>query len=236
MGGTDDPSSGTAGLTLHMEMAMMVESGLSPMQALRSATGWSAELLTARRKVPTTPPVGVIAPGAYADLVILSANPLDNIRNTRKIDRVMKGGRFLQLGYTRSYAAPKSTEAYNSIHARTPVPEISAISPHVTVEGSPDFEMTIDGAGFVGNSVVRIDDVPVPTTFVDIRTLKAKIPASVVVRASPTGFTASGPSQLVGVSGDRTVKITVFNGPPDGGISNSISLKVVAKWLAEEKD
>ena len=54
-------------------------------------------------------------------------------------------------------------------------------------------------------------------------------------RANPTPFTASGPAQMVGVSGDRTVKITVFNGPPDGGLSNSISLKVIAKWLADEQ-
>src|SRR5207247_3887469 len=37
--GTDDPSSGIAGITLHMEMEMLVESGLTPMQALQSATG-----------------------------------------------------------------------------------------------------------------------------------------------------------------------------------------------------
>ena len=34
-----------------------------------------------------------------------------------------------------------------------------------------------------------------------------------------------------GVYGDRTVKITVFNRPPDGGTSNSVSLRVQAKWL-----
>src|ERR1041385_1150362 len=40
--GTDDPSSGIAGITLHMEMEMLVESGLTPMQALQSATGWGS--------------------------------------------------------------------------------------------------------------------------------------------------------------------------------------------------
>jgi hypothetical protein len=234
MGGTDDPSSGTAGLTIHMEMRMLVEAGLTPMQALQTATGWGAELLTARKQVPTTPPVGVIAPGAYADLVVLSTNPLDSISNTRKIEQVMKGGQFVKLGYTRSFAAPKPTEPYNSIHAHTPAPEISAITPHFVVEGTPDFEVTLDGAGFVSNSVVRVDGNPVPTTFVNIRALRAQIPAAVVRRASPTGFTASGPAQAVGVSGDRTVKIAVFNGPPDGGLSDSISLKIVAKWVADE--
>jgi hypothetical protein len=234
MGGTDDPASGTAGLTLHMEMAMMVEMGLTPMQALQSATGWAAELLTGRRKTPTAPPVGVIAEGAYADLVVLSANPLDNIANSRKIERVMKGGQFVQLGYTTNYAAPRADES--RITPRTPEPEISAITPYVAVEGSPDFEMTIHGVGFVGNSVVRVDGIPVPTTFVDIRTLRAKVPAAAVSRSLPNRFNAPGPEQNNGVYGDRTVKITVFNGPPDGGLSNSVSLRVVAKWMADHKD
>ena len=234
MGGTDDPASGTAGLTLHMEMAMMVEMGMTPMQALQSATGWAAELLTGRRKTPTAPPVGVMAEGAYADLVVLSANPLDNITNSRRIERVMKGGRFVELGYTTNYGAPRADES--RIVPRTPEPEISAITPYVAVEDSPGFEMTIHGVGFVGNSVVRFDGVPVPTTFVDIRTLRAKIPAAAVSRALPNRFNAPGPEQNNGVYGDKTVKITVFNGPPDGGLSNSVSLRVVAKWMADRKD
>jgi hypothetical protein len=234
MGGTDDPSSGTAGLTLHMEMGMMVESGLTPMQALQSATGWAAALLNGRRKNQAAPAVGVIAQGAYADLVVLGANPLSNIGNSKKIERVMKGGRFVPLGYTTNYGAPKPTET--AIIPKTPEPEISAISPHSAVEGSPDFEMTIEGVGFVGNSVVRVDDVPVPTTFVNIRTLRAKIPPAAVSRSLPNRFNAPGPEQNNGVYGDRTVKITVFNGPPDGGLSNSVSLRVVAKWMAGGKE
>jgi hypothetical protein len=233
MGGTDDPSSGIAGLTLHMEMNMMVESGLTPMQALQSATGWAAALLNGRRKNSAAPTVGVIAEGAYADLVVLSANPLDNIGNSKKIERVMKGGRFVPLGYTTNYGAPKPSET--AIIPKTPEPEISAITPHVAVEGSPDFEMTVEGVGFVGNSVVRVDDVPVPTTFVNIRTLRAKIPPAAVSRSLPNRFNAPGPEQNNGVYGDRTVKITVFNGPPDGGFSNSVSLRVIAKWMADGK-
>ena len=83
MAGTDDPTIGTAGLSVHMEMAMLVEVGLTPLQALQSMTIWGAEPLTARRKVPTTPPVGLLKEGALADLVVLGANPLVNIDNAR---------------------------------------------------------------------------------------------------------------------------------------------------------
>jgi hypothetical protein len=234
MGGTDDAASGTAGLTLHMEMAMMVELGLTPMQALQSATGWAAALLNGRRKVPTSSPVGVIAEGAYADLVVLNADPLEDIGNSKKIEGVMKGGRFVQLGYTTNYGAPPP--GTQRIVPSTPVPEISAITPYVAVESSPDFEMTIHGVGFIGNSVVHVDGIPAPTTFVNIRTLRAKIPAAAVSRSLPNRFNAPGPEQNNGVYGDRTAKITVFNGPPDGGLSNSVSLRVVAQWLADQKD
>ena len=84
--------------------------------------------------------------------------------------------------------------------------------------------MTVEGVGFISDSIVRVDGVSVPTTFVDIRTLKARIPADVVARALPNRFNEPGPFQLNGVYGDRNVKITVFNRPPDGGTSNSVSL------------
>ena len=233
MAGTDDPQIGTCGLSIHMEMAMLVEVGLTPMQALQSTTLWGAEILTARRKVPTKPPVGLIAEGAFTDLVVLGANPLDNIDNTKKIERVMKGGQFVELGYHPDY----STSGPRKIRIVPAIPEaeISAISPHTVVEGNPELEMVVEGVGFIGNSVVRVDGVSVPTTFVSIRTLKAKIPADVVARAVPNRFIAFGPEQRVGVYGDRTVKITVFNAPPDGGTSNSVSLRVQAKWMAGEK-
>lgn len=228
MGGTDDPFPGASGFNQHMEMAMLVEVGLTPMQALRAMTIWGAEVMTARRKAPTTPPIGFIGPGAFADLVVLGAHPLDNIDNTRRIERVMKGGRFIRLGYSPDYARPQAP--IRAIPS-TPEPEISGIAPNAVAEGSPDVELTVEGVGFIGDSVVRVDGVSVPTTFVNIRTLRARIPASMVARALPNRFNEPGPFQLNGVYGDRTVKITVFNRPPDGGTSNSVSLRVQAKWL-----
>jgi hypothetical protein len=231
MGGTDDPFPGATGFNQHMEMAMLVEVGLTPIQALKAMTIWGAEVMTARRRTPTTPPIGFIGAGAFADLVVLGANPLDNIDNTRRIERVMKGGRFIRLGYSPDYTRPQAP--IRAIPS-TPEPEISSITPNAVAEGSPEFDMTVEGVGFIGESVVRVDGVSVPTTFVNIRTVKATIPASVVARGLPNRFNEPGPFQLNGVYGDRTVKITVFNRPPDGGTSNSVSLRVQAKWLRGE--
>src|SRR5437773_1814826 len=109
MGGTDDPFPGATGFNQHMEMAMLVDVGLTPIQALKAMTIWGAEVMTAKRKVPTKPLVGFIGEGAFADLVVLGANPLDSIENTRKIERVMKGGQFVRLGYTAEYTRPQAS-------------------------------------------------------------------------------------------------------------------------------
>src|SRR4029077_14804745 len=109
------------------EMEMMVEGGLTPEQALQAETFWGAEMIAARRKKSTKPMVGTLAEGSYADLVVLSANPLDNIENTRKIERVMKGGKFVQLGYTPYYASPPPGIVRSTPYIQEP--EISAITP-----------------------------------------------------------------------------------------------------------
>jgi imidazolonepropionase-like amidohydrolase len=73
-------------LGIQQEMEVLVESGLTPMEAIVAATGAAAKVLNA-------PEIGTIAEGQWADLVLLSANPLEDIRNTRRIREVIQGGR-----------------------------------------------------------------------------------------------------------------------------------------------
>lgn len=234
MAGTDTISGGTPGHSLHQEMDLLVEAGLTPMQALQSATLWSAEMLAGKNGVLGPPEVGSLTAGAYADLVVLAANPLDDIGNTRKIERVMKGGEFIKLGYDPAYYS--FTRPARSIAMATPRPQLSNITPYEIVEGSPDFELLVDGEGFVGNSVVRVNKISLPTTFINPRRIKATIPASFVKRATPNPFDAPGPEQHSGVFGDPTVSISVYNPPPEGGISNNIALAIRAKWMQLQDD
>ena len=86
--GTDTgPPARFQGFFEHLELEMMVEAGLTPMQALVSATGDAA------RCHQRAGQFGTLAPGAAADVLILGANPLDNIRNTRSIEQVWINGR-----------------------------------------------------------------------------------------------------------------------------------------------
>lgn len=83
------------GRSLHSELQELVAAGLSPQQALRAATRAPGEFV--RRHVAGAPRSGVIAPGARADLVLLSADPLDDIAHTRRIEGVIARGRWLPL-------------------------------------------------------------------------------------------------------------------------------------------
>ena len=75
--GTDTPIGFlTPGFSLHKELELQVEAGLTPLQALRSATITPAKFFNLDNKI------GTIDPGTYADLVILNSNPLEKIKST----------------------------------------------------------------------------------------------------------------------------------------------------------
>lgn len=229
--GTDATSVATPGIAMHHEMALLVEAGLTSMQALQSATSWAADMLAGVQGRRGNQRVGSLQPGNFADLLVLEANPLEEIANTQKIERVMKGGRFLEFGYHPdfvSFETPRSATAMS-----TPVPEISFMSPHTVVEGHSDLEIVIEGAGFVGNSIVKVDGVSLATEFVGPRELRATIPAHLMEQARPDRFSSPGPDQYTGIFGDYTLSVTVFNPPPTGGLSNGISLIVEARWHNE---
>ncbi|HEX6536080.1 MAG TPA: amidohydrolase family protein [Gemmatimonadaceae bacterium] len=80
------------GPSLHDELAALVEAGLTPYQALRAATANAGAFLSDRFHAA---PRGTVTPGARADLVLLSADPLVDIHNTTRIRGVLLRGRWL---------------------------------------------------------------------------------------------------------------------------------------------
>lgn len=90
--GTDSGAmpSRVPGFAEHQELAMMVDAGLTPMQAILCATKTNAELLGIQDRV------GTLTVGKQADLIVLDGNPLDDIHNTQKIVAVWHGGMKVQ--------------------------------------------------------------------------------------------------------------------------------------------
>jgi imidazolonepropionase-like amidohydrolase len=75
------------GFSLHDELGLFVRAGLTPMQALQTATLNPAKFMG-------RPDIGTVAKGKLADLVLLDANPLDDIANTKRIRAVVLAGRY----------------------------------------------------------------------------------------------------------------------------------------------
>src|SRR5688572_3186127 len=83
--GTDAGVGAPYGYSAHAELADMVGAGMTPADVIVAATRTSAEVLRLDQ-------LGTIAPGKSADFIVLDANPLDDIRNTRRISRVYLRG------------------------------------------------------------------------------------------------------------------------------------------------
>jgi imidazolonepropionase-like amidohydrolase len=91
LAGTDTPPGVYIfpGFSLHEELQRFVAAGFTPMEALQTATLNPAEFLGRENEL------GTIEKGKLADLVLLDANPLDDVRNTQKIAAVVVNGRYL---------------------------------------------------------------------------------------------------------------------------------------------
>jgi imidazolonepropionase-like amidohydrolase len=88
LAGTDMPQAFVyPGFSLHDELALLVRSGLTPLEALRTATYNPADYFGALDSL------GTITQGKVADLLLIDADPLVDIRNTRRISAVIANGR-----------------------------------------------------------------------------------------------------------------------------------------------
>jgi hypothetical protein len=91
MAGTDTPNPYCfPGFSIHDELALLVQAGFTPMEALQTATRNPAQFFGVEKEL------GTIEQGKIADLVVLNANPLENIGNTKQIEAVIIGGKLIE--------------------------------------------------------------------------------------------------------------------------------------------
>lgn len=193
-----------AGLSVHHELELLVDSGIAPMQAIQFATQAPAELIGRGDEI------GTIEAGKLADLIILEGDPLANISNTKKISIVIKDGIQVDTSYHRNYSnlIPYPVHEYSSSY--NPVPTVSDILPKGTTVAGDGFKMTIRGRGFVLTSGVELASRRVETRFV-----------------SPTQLEALLPAELFGSVG--TLPVRVVNPQPGGGKSNPFGFVVAPR-------
>jgi imidazolonepropionase-like amidohydrolase len=92
LSGSDIPNFGLVpGASLHNELELLVEAGIKPLEVIEIATNNGATALGIDDRV------GTIQPGKQADMIILSASPIENISNTKEIEAVLVDGRFADI-------------------------------------------------------------------------------------------------------------------------------------------
>jgi imidazolonepropionase-like amidohydrolase len=201
-------SASVPGLSLHQELELLVDAGLTPMQALVATTRTAAQMIKKDNRI------GTIAAGKLADLVILDADPLADIANTRKISGVMKNGQVVEMGYHRDYHTQFGEVDGGGVpslaHAVPIVTEVISVTlnqmSQVIHDGSP-FELVVRGDRFDGSSLVELNGRPLATTFAGRTELRARVPTDRI----PT---------------EGTYTVTVFTPWPGGGRSNVKPLPV----------
>ena len=86
------------GVDLHQEMQIMADAGLTPMQIIQGSTKYPAEMLRKQNLL------GTVEAGKLADVIIVNADPLQDIKNLDKINTVIQDGKVVELGYHSNYS------------------------------------------------------------------------------------------------------------------------------------
>ncbi len=168
------------GVATVRELELMVDAGISPMQALFSATRWAAEVIGQDEDL------GTLEVGKLADLLVLPRNPIEDISVFKDIEMVMQDGRVLDIGYHYEYTNPIPWPAGNNIAypGFGPVTEIPAtldsISPVAILEGSGDITLTAKGGPWLSTSTIQFGDTMLETELVDSSTIRATVPARLI--------------------------------------------------------
>ena len=168
------------GVATRREMELLVDSGITPMQAIQAGTLWPAQVLKKDSDL------GTLEEGKLADLLVLPRNPLEDITAYEDIERVMQNGRFLDTGYHYDFANPIPWPAGNRISypGFGPVTEIPAtldsISPEVVVEGGGDITLTAKGGEWLSTSTIVFDGVMLQTRLISTDTIQATVPARLI--------------------------------------------------------
>jgi imidazolonepropionase-like amidohydrolase len=88
------------GLSLHYEMQMLTDMGITPMKAIQGATLWAAEVIGQDRDL------GSLEPGKLADFMIIDGDPLRDIGATKNVRTVIKGGEVMETRYDPKWVNP----------------------------------------------------------------------------------------------------------------------------------
>jgi hypothetical protein len=206
--GTDAAGSASLpGLSLHQELELFVDAGLTPMQALMTATKIPAEMIRKDKRL------GTLKADSLADLLILDADPLLDIRNTQKINTVIKNGEVVDRTYHRSYFTEfAELEGVGRSTSTAPRPVITEVTYRtmnqmsMVLHNASPFDLVVKGSFHI-TSVVLLEGRPLETTFVNAGELSARVPTERLTAAGTYAVTVETPWPGGGTSNVKTLTV-----------------------------
>lgn len=221
---TGDDTSGSGwsapGIGIQREMQLMVDTGLTPMQAILAATRNPAEAFRVNNSI------GTVEPGRFADLVILDADPLADIRNVARISQVIKSGKVLDRTYHRSFKDAffgddlEAPDWYHALERTTqvegirtlagltdatsafgqPAPGIASITPLIKVEGDGAFVLSVKGVNFTTRSKVFWRETELPVRLISPTELQVDIGPALIATAGMFSIQVKNPGPALSQS------------------------------------
>ncbi len=168
------------GINTIREMQLLVDTGLTPLQAIQSATIWPSQ------RLGKFDDLGSVDEGKLADLLVLPRNPLEDITAYEEIEMVMQDGRIQPIGYHYYHAnpipwPPGGKIAYDGFGPVSEIPAtLASLSPAIVAAGGGDVRLQVQGGPFLSTSTVRFGAVLLETELVGDGELRATIPARLV--------------------------------------------------------
>jgi imidazolonepropionase-like amidohydrolase len=161
-----DPNNGLPGLGVHQEMAMFVEAGLTPMQALQAAT------INVAKTFRKDKDFGTVEPGKVADLIAVDGDPLKDIWATQNVKLVVLGGKIVDHDFHANHKNP-----IPAIRPWRATPQEIEIAPRSVVQGAGATTVKITTRrGFDRFHKATLADKELETRFISPSELEATIP------------------------------------------------------------
>ena len=190
---TGAPAGGSPGVSLHNELRMYTEAGLTPMQAIQAATLWP---MKAYRKDAE---LGSIEVGKRADLVVLNRNPLEDISALRDISMVVKTGRVVDREALAHWKDPFPKPNETSLLRMPLVDEVSPFALPVHKGGAVP-EVIVRGGNFTPECRVLFNGQMVATKFYDSGRLGINIEPSQLKEPGTYSLSVVQPGSGGGIS------------------------------------
>jgi len=141
-----------------------------------------------------------VEPGKLADILIIQGDPLQDIRATRNIQTVILDGKVVDTTLDPNFRNPMPRTFWGDIPSEDPTPEIYGISPHSAHEGAAGVALSITGAKFSRQSVVRFDTTDLPTRFISDSELSATVSPSLLKKVGTYPITVENPGSMGGTA------------------------------------